>query len=87
MSIKLFEKGLIKQKKFKIAKINSPEFYRQHPDLAPRNIYLQEDRVITRKDMDKAIRRLDMIYKIEDFVHNIQCQISLFFKKITNRSK
>ena len=87
MSIKLFEKGLIKQKKCKIAKINSPEFYRQHPDLAPRNIYLQEDRVITRKDMDKAIRRLDMIYKIEDFVHNIQSKISLFFKKITNRSK
>lgn len=39
-------------------KYNSPEFYAQHPDLAPRNIYLRLGRVI---DMDEVNR------VIEDF--------------------
>lgn len=32
---------------------NSEDFYKRRPDLAPRNVYLREGRVITKKQVDE----------------------------------
>ena len=51
MSVTLWEK-LAKSKTFKPTKrnYNTPEFYRQHPDFVPHNIYLREGRLVTEKN-------------------------------------
>lgn len=43
--------------KFDKTKINpnSQEFYKKHPDLAPRNIYLATGRIISMKEVQKTI--------------------------------
>ena len=37
---------------------NSKEFYKRCPDLAPRNVYLQEGRIITQKEIDKYFAKI-----------------------------
>ena len=60
MPVKPFD-TLLNSKTFKTVKrdVNSLKFYREHPDLAPRNVYLREGRVITKKDIDRAIRQIE----------------------------
>ena len=35
--------------------VNSKEFYKEHPDLAPRDIYLREKRTVNMEDVRKTI--------------------------------
>lgn len=84
MSVTLWEK-LAKRKTFKPTKrnYNTPEFYRQNPDLAPRNIYLREGRLITEKDIKKTLKRLERIEAIENFWNTFSAklkQISQLFR-------
>lgn len=81
----LFGNGFMKQKKFKPSQINTPEFYRRHPDLAPRNIYLREGRTITPEDWNKTIKRLDRINKISDFTSSIKSKLKQFFNKFNKK--
>lgn len=37
---------------------NSKEFYQKHPDLAPRNIYLYEGRVLKMEDVRKYLDKM-----------------------------
>ena len=37
---------------------NSKEFYKRRPDLAPKNVYLQEGRIITQKEIDKYFAKI-----------------------------
>ena len=54
--------------------MNSQEFYKQHPDLAPRNVYLRMDRILSLKDVQKAFFDWDKPWykkvfdKIADFL-------------------
>lgn len=34
---------------------NSQEFYKKHPDLAPRNVYLSQGRIIKMEDVKKHL--------------------------------
>lgn len=44
-----------KQQKFRSKlDVNSQKFYKQHPDLAPRNVYLRTGRILKLKDVQKA---------------------------------
>ena len=44
-----------KQQKFRSKlNVNSQKFYKQHPDLAPRNVYLRTGRILKLKDVQKA---------------------------------
>ena len=57
---------------------NSREFYKRRPDLVPRNEYLCEGRVITRKEADKyfaQITRKTFRERAGEFINKI---ISLF---------
>lgn len=54
--MKIFKVFGIKNKK--LNNINSPEFYKNHPDLAPRNVYLATGRVISREEIDAKFDRL-----------------------------
>lgn len=81
----LFNNGFIKQKKFKPSRINTPEFYKQHPDLAPRNIYLREGRMITPEDWKKTLKRMDRINQISDFINLVKSKLKHFFNKFNNK--
>ncbi len=58
-------------------KLDTKKFYNEHPDLAPRNIYLAMDRVIDKKQIDRTIENFGepfwvraknwLKYKIEDW--------------------
>lgn len=37
---------------------NSLEFYKKHPDLAPRNVYLYLGRVVSKEEVEKKIDKL-----------------------------
>ncbi len=53
---------------------NSKEFYKRRPDLAPRNVYLREGRVITKKQVDEyftKITRKTFSEKVEEFIRKI----------------
>ncbi len=60
--------------------INSPEFYKEHPDLTPRNVYLSLGRVTDKKEIDRTIENFGepfwvraknwFKYKIEDILKN-----------------
>ena len=79
MPVELF-KALSRSKTFATVKrnVNSPKFYSEHPDLAPRNVYLQEGRVITKKDVDKAIRRIERYSEIEAFIDRVSLKLQQF---------
>ena len=79
MPVELF-KALSRSKTFGTVKrnVNSPKFYSEHPDLAPRNVYLQEGRVITKKDVDKAIRRIKRYSEIEAFIDRVSLKLQQF---------
>ena len=51
---------------------NSQKFYRQRPDLAPRNVYLREGRVIKQKEVEK--------YFVKAFKEQIYVRIMNWFK-------
>lgn len=38
--------------------VNSPEFYKNHPDLTPRNVYLELGRVISKKQIEKDLNAI-----------------------------
>lgn len=53
---------------------NSQEFYKRCPDLTPRNIYLREGRVITKKEVDEYFAkstRKTFAERAEDFFRKI----------------
>ncbi len=81
MPVEFFER-LSKSKTFKPTKrnFNTPEFYKEHPDLAPRNIYLREGRIITEKDIEKAIRKINRNAKIEEFFNLVSNKIKQLFR-------
>ncbi len=81
MPVAFFER-LSKSKTFKPTKrnFNTPEFYKEHPDLAPRNIYLREGRIITEKDIEKAIRKINRNAKIEEFFNLVSNKIKQLFR-------
>lgn len=66
---------------------NSKEFYRKHPDLAPRNVYLALGRIVTQEQCNKTI---DMFYKELDrnflkekvvgYLKQISQKVKQFFK-------
>ena len=35
--------------------VNSPKFYEKHPDLTPRNVYLETGRVLPKEKIDKYL--------------------------------
>lgn len=39
-------------------KFDSKQFYQHHPDLAPRNVYLANGRVIKKEEIDKVINKI-----------------------------
>jgi len=69
----------VSNKKFVRSKINpnSQEFYKKHPDLAPRNVYLATGRVLEFKNVQK---KLDKIAK-----EPLTDRISNWFKSITKK--
>lgn len=81
MPVEFFER-LSKSKTFKPTKrnFNTPEFYKEHPDLAPRNIYLREGRIITEKDIEKAIRKINRNAKIEEFFNLVSNKVKQLFR-------
>lgn len=81
MPVALFER-LSKSNTFKPTKrnFNTPEFYKEHPDLAPRNIYLREGRIIAEKDIEKAIRKINRNAKIEEFFNLVSNKIKQLFR-------
>lgn len=53
---------------------DSKEFYKTHPDLMPRNVYLQEGRVIDMKNVRKTLADFDknsLVERIETFFDKI----------------
>lgn len=63
---------------------NSKEFYNRHPDLAPRDIYLYEGRIITHEQINKTLKKDKIYFAIENFIEKIKNYINvnrLFGKK------
>ena len=87
MPVKPF-KTLLNSKTFKTVKrdVNSPKFYREHPDLAPRNVYLREGRVITKKEVDRAMRQIKRFAAIEDFFDRVSLKLQQF-KQLFRKKK
>ena len=55
--------------------LNSQKFYKQHPDLAPRDIYLASGRVIKKETVDKYLDNIgkkSLFEKVCDFIKNIR---------------
>ena len=60
---------------------NSKDFYKRRPDLAPRNEYLREGRVITKNEVDKyfaKITRKTFSERAGEFINKIK---SLFINR------
>ena len=61
-------------KKFERIDYGNSEFYREHPDLMPRNIYLATGRVITKEQIDDYFEknfRLTFSQKCKKFLNKI----------------
>lgn len=56
--------------------INSPKFYKKHPDLMPRNVYLATGRILPKEKIDKY---LDKHFKLS---LKEKCQI--LFNRLKN---
>ena len=53
---------------------NSQEFYKKHPDLAPRNVYLYMGRILDLKTVKKYINNIgkeSIFEKIENWFSNL----------------
>lgn len=87
MPVKPFD-TLLNSKTFKTVKrdVNSPKFYREHPDLAPRNVYLREGRVITKKDIDRAIRQIERFGSRKNFFDSVSLKLQQF-KQLFRKKK
>ena len=87
MPVKPFD-TLLNSKTFKTVKrdVNSPKFYREHPDLAPRNVYLREGRVITKKDIDRAIRQIEHFGSRKNFFDSVSLKLQQF-KQLFRKKK
>lgn len=61
---------------------DSQKFYKLHPDLAPGDIYLSENRIISQKEWDKSIKKFERQISFEIFTeklkNNIKNYLNLF---------
>lgn len=58
--------------------VNSEKFYQQHPDLAPRNVYIATGRLINKETIDKYLDNIckkSLFEKVCDFVKSIRRKI------------
>lgn len=59
----------------------SQKFYRTHPDLAPRNVYLYNGRIAKMDDVIKYFEHTARIDSIKDKIESVKKYITGIFKK------
>lgn len=73
---KYLAESAIRTKQFKSKiDLNSQEFYKQHPDLAPSDIYLASGRIIKKETIDKYLDNIgkkSLFERICDFIKSIR---------------
>ena len=56
-------------------------FYKKHPDLTPRNVYLASGRIMPKKEVDKALKRIAREAKWDSFKNSVKEFFGKIFKK------
>lgn len=59
-----------------IIDLNSPKFYKEHPDLVPRNVYLATGRILPKEKIDKYID--------EHFKLSLKEKFQIIFNRLQN---